>query len=97
MDTRNPLSGDADLSGDRQSLADLFGPQAPAQAIVLWVFRDLEDHWCVRQEGGRTETFASRDKAAEFARLTGRVWGPYRLFLELKDGRVAQELFNLKA
>ena len=89
-----PLSGDADLTGPGQSAADLIG--ASAQPVTLWVFRDLEDRWCVRQEGGRTETFTSRDKAVAFARLTGSVWGSYRLFLELKDGRVAQELFNLK-
>jgi hypothetical protein len=94
VDASYSLSGDADLPrGD--NLADLLGPK-PEPTMVLWVFRDLEDHWCVRQEGGRTEMFASRDKAAEFARLTGRVWGSYRLFLGLRDGRVAQELFNLR-
>jgi hypothetical protein len=66
-----------------------------SRTIVLWVFRDLDDRWCARQEGGHTETFANREKAVSFARQTGQIWGSYRLFLERMDGRVAQELFNL--
>jgi hypothetical protein len=81
------------------AFAAMFGSNAPARAdgpIVLWVFRDYENRWCVRQEGGASEAaFLSRDKAVAYARQTGLAWGSYRLFIELRDGRVAQELLNL--
>ena len=63
---------------------------------VIWVFRDYQDQWCVRKEGGEIEaSFAGRTDAVELARAIGRAWGSYRLFLELRDGRITQELFNL--
>jgi predicted ABC-class ATPase len=77
-------------------LADLPPLQQEADTIVLWVFRDYEDRWCARKEGSKVEhAFASREEAAAAARATGRAWGSYRLFLELKDGRMLQEAFNL--
>jgi hypothetical protein len=101
MTSINTPSSDVDLTGDTSSVVDLLSvtrrgaPRMDQSTIVLWVFRDVHDYWCVRQEGGHIETFSNRDKAVDFARNTGLVWGSYRLFLELKDGRVAQEFFNL--
>lgn len=67
----------------------------PATA-VLWVFRDYEDRWCVRREGANgVKSYSCRSDARDAARLYGRAWGSYRIFLQLKDGRMAQELFNL--
>lgn len=63
---------------------------------VLWVFRDYAGRWCVRMEGGDIEaTFVARERALAFARATGEDWGSYRLFFALKDGRIAEEVFNL--
>jgi hypothetical protein len=59
-------------------------------------FRNYDDHWCVRCEGDDGMTgYDGRDKAIEAARLYGRACGSYRLYLQLTDGRVTQELFNL--
>lgn len=69
------------------------GSPGPA---VLWVFRDYRGRWCVRMEGGVVEAeFLNRNEALTFARVAGRADGSYRLFLELNDGRVTQEFFNL--
>lgn len=62
---------------------------------VLWVFRNYDDRWCVHLEGGGATAYGRRDEAIELARLCGRAWGSYRLYLQLKDGRVTQELYNL--
>jgi hypothetical protein len=70
-------------------------PEKRETTVVLWVFRDYDDLWCVRKEGGDIEaTFTAREDALAFARRTGAVWGAYRLFIELKDGRVTREIFN---
>jgi hypothetical protein len=67
-----------------------------ANTVVLWVFRNYEGRWCARKEGSRVEhVFASREEAVATARATGRASGSYRLFFELKDGRMVQEAFNL--
>ena len=109
MDThalRNPASRD-DLANDAQALADLLqgmtaklppagAAKAPARTAALWVYRDYEGRWCVRQEGGGFESaFAGRDRALACARAAGRATGSYRLFLQLSDGRVIEESFNL--
>jgi hypothetical protein len=66
------------------------------RTAVLWVYRDYDDRWCVREEGGKFEAaFGSREKAAACARAAGHAAGSYRLFLQLKDGRVTEENFNL--
>jgi hypothetical protein len=76
-------------------LTPVVPPEKRETAIVLWVFRDYDDLWCVRKEGGDIEaTFSSREDALAFARRTAAVWGAYRLFIELKDGRVTREIFN---
>jgi hypothetical protein len=63
---------------------------------VLWVYRDYDGHWRVRQEGSEIEaTFDRREDALGFARAAGQAWGSYRLFIQLRDGRVTEELFNL--
>lgn len=68
---------------------------APRTTAVLWVYRDYDNRWCVRQEGGSFEAaFAGRDKAVACARAAGHATGSYRLFLLLKDGRVIEEHFN---
>lgn len=68
----------------------------PAQAThVLWVFRDMGGDWCLREEGGATAHFATRDGAVGQARHLGRAWGSYTLYLELKDGRFVQEMMNI--
>ena len=65
---------------------------------VLWVFRDYDDRWCVRREGANgVKSYPCRSDALEAARLYGRAWGSYHIFLELKDGRVTQERFNLRS
>ena len=65
--------------------------------LVLWVFRDYEDRWCVRIEGeDGVREYPTRADAAAAARLYGSTWGSYRLYLQLKDGRVTTEMFNLR-
>jgi hypothetical protein len=93
MAALNVLSGDLSSPGtvSRLELAELVGVRPPAHGAVIWVFRDQDDRWCVRQEGGRVESFAGRDQAVQFARRVGEVAGPYRLFLEGTDGRFVQE------
>jgi len=78
----------------RVELAELLDQRRPANESVLWVFCDQRDLWCVRQEGGRTETFAAREMAIAFARMAGEVAGPHRLFLEGSDGRFTQEFVD---
>jgi hypothetical protein len=90
----NTLSGDGSLATGRADLAELLDQHLPASVSVLWVFRNQRDRWCVRQEGGRTETFAVRDMALSFARRAGEVAGPHRLFLQGADGRFSQELVD---
>jgi hypothetical protein len=64
-------------------------------SIVLWVYRDYENRWCVRREGAKGEdVFMSRERALAFAREIGQAAGSYRLLIELRDGRVTQELLN---
>ena len=64
---------------------------------VLWVYRDYEERWCVRKEGGDVErAFANRLTALEFARTLGMAAGSYRIFIELKDGRVVEEHFKTR-
>jgi hypothetical protein len=64
--------------------------------VVMWVFRNYQDNWCVRQEGGAIEaSFAGRKDAIHFARSTAHSWGAYRLFIQLPDGRIARELCNI--
>jgi hypothetical protein len=96
----NTLSDDADLTMLDPSLTDLVrssrrGRPHCKDTLVLWVFRDVHDRWWVREEAGGMESFADRDSALDFARSTGRVWGSYRIFIELTDGRVMQEVLNL--
>jgi hypothetical protein len=63
--------------------------------IVMWVFRDYDARWCVRREGGKSvNTFARRDDALAHARRLGLEHGSYRMFFQLKDGRITEELFN---
>ena len=95
MTALNVLTGDISMPGtvSRFELTELVAP-LPANDSVVWVFRDQDDLWCVRQEGGRTETFAARDKAVAYARTVGEVIGPHRLFLEGEDGRFAQEFID---
>jgi hypothetical protein len=76
---------------------DIGGGPATMAAPVLWVFRDVHSNWFVREEGGATSGFATRDAAIEFARRLGGKLGAYRLFLELKDGRFTQELLNTRS
>jgi hypothetical protein len=96
-----PSRAAADESAAGRSLYDILLVGAPPllaadDAPVLWVFRDYEGRWCVRTEGGETEAvFTGREKALDFAREHGRAAGSYRLFVQLRDGRVTQELFNL--
>ena len=102
-----PTSPAEDIAGEAQELSNVVrrlltvAPPA-AQTIpehrpmaVLWVYRDYDSRWCVRQEGGKFEAaFAGRDKAVACARAAGHAAGSYRLFLLLKDGRVIEEHFN---
>lgn len=96
-----------DIAGDAQALSNVVQqllaivPAAPQTTpehrprAVLWVYRDYDGRWCVRQEGGRFEAaFTGRDKAVACARAAGHATGSYRLFLMLKDGRVIEEHFN---
>lgn len=65
---------------------------------VIHVARDSGDgrRWTVRREGdGRTHRFIERGDAAAFARHLGQSAGAYRLFLELRDGRVVCEMLNV--
>jgi hypothetical protein len=96
------VSTDVDTLADRNRrralamLPDGAAPERDDTTIVLWMFRDYDNRWCVRQEGGNNDAvFLSREKALAFARETGQAWGSYRLFIELRDGRVTQELLNL--
>ena len=81
-------------SATRVELGELLDARPLASDTVLWVFRDRQDLWCVRQEGGRTETFIGRDIAVAFVRMAGEVLGPHRLFLEGADGRFTQEFVD---
>ena len=91
----NALARDPSSSStNRVELGELLGERLSVSNSVLWVFRDRQDLWCVRQEGGRTETFAGRDMAVAFVRMAGEVLGPHRLFLEGADGRFTQEFID---
>lgn len=59
----------------RIELAELVDARLPGNGGVVWVFQDQDDFWCVRLEGSRTETFATRDKAVAFARTLGEIAG----------------------
>ena len=98
---------DEDIAGEAEALSKAVRrllavvPPAPQAAdahrpaVVLWVYRDSDNRWCVRQEGGKFEAvFTGRDKAAACARAAGHAAGSYRLYLTLKDGRVIEEHFN---
>jgi hypothetical protein len=87
MAALNVLSDDLPLAMSRFELDEM----TSLPTTVVWVFRDQEDNWCVREEGGRIESFATRDDAVAFARAAGHVGGAYRLFVEGADGRFAQE------
>jgi hypothetical protein len=102
-----PASPAEDIAGDAQALSTAVRrlltvvPPAAQTApehrpmAVLWVYRDYDNRWCVRQEGGKFEAaFPGRDKAVACARAAGHAAGSYRLFLMLKDGRVIEEHFN---
>ena len=66
------------------------------RTAVLWVFRDYDNRWCVRKEGGDIEdTFTIRGDAVAFARQIAQTWGSYILYLQLRDGRITRELYNL--
>ncbi|SOD96132.1 DUF2188 domain-containing protein [Caenispirillum bisanense] len=57
---------------------------------------DEARRWVVRREGDqRIHRFADRRTAADFARGLGRAAGAYRLFLELRDGRMMCEMLNV--
>lgn len=84
MDSSVPSAGGSSRADDRDT-------------AVLWVFRDYDDRWCVRKEGGDIDAaFCNREEALDFARRAGRGHGSYRLFIELRDGRITQELFRLR-
>jgi hypothetical protein len=89
-------------ASERSRLVDLLEvcglarPSAPAKTAVLWVFRDANDGWCVRLEGGGIDLdLGDRGRAVAFAQALGKAWGSYHLYLELHSGRFAQEYFNL--
>jgi hypothetical protein len=110
MDTRRaakPIPSSVDVANDAEELSTVVqrlltvvpsAPQAaktPRRTAVLWVYYAYDGRWCVREEGGKLEAaFTSRDKAAACARAAGHAAGTYRLFLQLKDGRVIEEFFN---
>jgi hypothetical protein len=89
MAALNVLSDDLPIAMSRLELAEMTDANLPT--TVVWVFRDQDDHWCVREEGGRIESFATRERAIGFARMAGHVGGAYRLFVEGADGRFVQE------
>ena len=92
MAALNVLSGDLPLVMSRFELTEMIDTNLPNS--VIWVFRDEEDRWCVREEGGRSESFPTRERAIVFARTAGHVGGAYRLFIEGADGRFAQEIVD---
>jgi hypothetical protein len=61
---------------------------------VFWIYIDIGGRWCVRREGGGTESiFASRAVCLAFVRSLGGNL-PYRLFVETENGRMVQELHD---
>ena len=65
---------------------------------VLWVFHNYDNRWCVHLEGcNDAKAYGRRDEAIDAARRYGRGQGSYRLYLQLPDGRMTRELFNLGA
>ncbi len=89
----------------RRAAGDLDGSDAPQPKprtasparAVIWVYRDYDDRWCVRREGSDEEaSCVSRLRAVEFARTLGMAAGSYRIFLELRDGRVIEEHFGTR-
>jgi len=103
--TTKPRPPADDIADDAQQLAQvlqrvLATPPQPREAArprlaVLWVYRDYDGRWCVREEGGSfAAAFSNRERAAACARAAGRAAGSYRLFLQLNAGRVTEELFN---
>ena len=65
---------------------------AGAPAATFWVYRDYDDRWCLRQEGGMVEgIFASRSDALKYVRAEGERSGSYRVFWEKSDGRFVSE------
>lgn len=96
MTALNVLTADVSAPApvSRIELTELFDAGRAGNGGVVWVFRDQDDFWCVRLEGSRTETFATRDEAVAFARTLGEIAGPYRLLLQAVDGRFRQEFVD---
>jgi hypothetical protein len=92
MAALNVLSGDLPIAMSRFELTEMIDTHLPNS--VVWVFRDQDDQWCVREEGGRIESFTTRERAVAFARTAGHVGGAFRLFVEGADGRFAQEIVD---
>ena len=89
MAALNVLPCDVPVAMSRLEIDEMIDADLPT--TVIWVFRYQDDRWCVREEGGRVESFAARERAIAFARTAGHVGGAYRLFVEGADGRFAQE------
>jgi hypothetical protein len=89
-------------AGENQALMEILLSASEPLArrentIVLWVYRDYGRNWCIRKEGGElAAAFSSRTKALAVARALGEAWGSYHLFLQLDDGRLTEEFFNLR-
>lgn len=95
MTALNILSDPAGSAGiSRFELAELMGSNLRGYADVVWVFCDQNDLWCVRLEGGPTESFRARDDAVSFAHTLGEVLGPHRVFLQGMDGRFVQRFVD---
>ncbi|MCA1941642.1 MAG: DUF2188 domain-containing protein [Caenispirillum bisanense] len=74
------------------------GRRTPVFHVVSDAAADGGDlrRWVVRREGDqRIHRFADRRTAADFARGLGQAAGAYRLFLELRDGRMMCEMLNV--
>ena len=61
---------------------------------VFWIYIDDKCRWSLHKEGGTAQaSFSSRAEAAKFVQdLAGNL--SYRLFIEMPDGKIVQELHS---
>jgi hypothetical protein len=92
--------------GNQMTNSSIFVPilqsQMPAEGAdasptpVFWIYIDDKCRWNLHKEGGAVEaSFGSRADAARFVRDLGGD-SAYRLFIEMPDGKIVQELHGTK-
>lgn len=76
-----------------QTMASPDGSRRPS--AVLWVYLAPDGQWYFHIEGRRDDTrYPDRAAAMAAARAYGLVRGGYRLYFQMKNGRVSLEMLN---